>query len=35
MVGGLTLNDRNLLDTGVTKPRKLLEWQEQFLVTDQ
>jgi hypothetical protein len=35
MVGGGTLNDRNLLDTGVTKPRKLLERQEQFLVTDQ
>ena len=29
------LNDRNLPDTGITKPWKVLERQEQFLVTYQ
>jgi hypothetical protein len=35
MVRGLALNDRNLFDTGVAKPWKVLERQKQFLVTDQ
>jgi hypothetical protein len=35
MVGGVTLDNRNLLDTGISKPRKMLEREQQFFVTHQ
>jgi hypothetical protein len=35
MVGGVTLDNRNLLDTGISKPWKMLEREQQFFVTHQ